>query len=184
MVENILFENINFKHIELDKEYYNCRFKSCDFSNIEINNTDFDNCTFEFCNFTMSKFSQLLTEVNFKECKMTGTDFTGLNRCSGNLSFINSLMNYSIFTSKKLRKMNFISCKMNEAYFDEADIAGSIFDNCDLYNTHFIGSNLEKVDFSTSYNISLIPNQCKLKKTKFPEQELRGLVSHLDIIIV
>ena len=70
-----------------------------------------------------------------------------------------------------------------ETFFDNADIKNSIFEHCNLERASFAGTNLEKVDFSTAFNFSINPAACKLKKTVFSEDNLRGLVDHLNIII-
>lgn len=72
---------------------------------------------------------------------------------------------------------------MYETYFDDADIKNSIFEPCNLERASFAGTNLEKVDFSTAFNFSINPAVCKLKKAVFSEDNLRGLVDYLNIII-
>ena len=74
-------------------------------------------------------------------------------------------------------------CKMYEGYFNDADMAESVFDRCDLERVSFVGTNLEKADFSTSFNFSINPAMCKLKKAVFSRHGLEGLLAHLDIDI-
>lgn len=183
MTEVKSIEKINFNDTELDSEYYKCIFISCDFSNLTIVNTIFEECVFRSCNFTLTKFKCTLRDVCFIDCKMTGVNFTELNRLSNSLAFKKSNMDYVNFVGVKMHKAKFTDCNLNEAYFDDADIASSVFDKCDLTRTSFFRTNLEKVDFYTSSNFTIIPTDCRLKKTIFSEQELRGLVSHLDIEI-
>lgn len=182
-MEKQTIENVNFNEVELDEEYYKCLFISCDFSNKTINRTSFDNCEFKVCNFTLAKFSDTLRDVKFFECKMTGVDFTTINRFSNSFFFEKSLLNYANFATIKIKKTKFIDCNLHEAYFDNSDISQSVFDKCDLMRTSFYDTNLEKVDFSTSYNFSINPSMNRIKKTIFSENELRGLLAHLDIVI-
>ncbi|HML65160.1 MAG TPA: pentapeptide repeat-containing protein [Dysgonomonas sp.] len=182
-MEKQIIENINFNEIELDEEYYKCVFVSCDFSNRVIHSTSFDNCEFKQCNFTLVKFSDTLSDVKFIECKMTGVDFTAINKYSSSFFFEKSLLNYANFVAIKIRKTIFIDCNLQEAYFDNTDISLSVFDKCDLMGASFHETNLEKADFFTSYNFSINPSTNKIKKTIFSENELRGLLAHLDIVI-
>ena len=79
--------------------------------------------------------------------------------------------------------MRFSACQLNEAYFDEADISSSVFDRCDMERASFYQTNLEKVDFSTSFNFTIDPSANRLKKAVFSESALRGLLSHLNIVV-
>ena len=183
MIENRTFEKISFTDTVFEDEYYNCTFISCDFSNVIFRQTDFDRCTFSTCNLSMSKFKNALRNISFIDCKMTGVDFSEINRFSGDLIFENSHLDYGNSVAVKLQETIFRNCKMYETFFDNADIKNSIFEHCNLERASFAGTDLEKVDFSTAFNFSINPAACKLKKTVFSEDNLRGLVDHLNIII-
>lgn len=183
MTENETFEKVDFHEMELDDEYYDCVFVACDFSKLVIRNTDFEKCEFRACNFTLASFKGALRDVAFADCKMTGADFTDIDRFSDGLVFENSHLDYASFVEARLRKTVFRGCKMYEGYFNDADMAESVFDRCDLERVSFVGTNLEKADFSTSFNFSTNPAMCKLKKAVFSRHGLEGLLAHLDIDI-
>ena len=183
MAEGTVIEKIDFNQERLDNEYYNCVFESCDFSDKSVTDVSFEDCVFKRCNFALAKFFCYFSSAEFVECKMTGADFTGISKFSSSFCFEKSQMNYVSFYKLKIRKSRFAGCNLNEAYFDETDLASSIFDDCDLMRTSFHGTNLEKVDFFTSHHFSIDPTANRLKKTVFSASELRGLVSHLDIVI-
>lgn len=183
MTENETFEKVDFKEMELDDEYNDCVFIACDFSGKAIQNTDFDQCEFRTCNFALARFRAALRDSTFADCKMTGADFTEIDRFSNGLVFENSHLDYASFVGARLRKTVFRGCKMDEGYFDNADLAESVFDRCDLKRASFVGTNLEKADFSTSFNFSINPAMCKLKKAVFSRHGLEGLLAHLDIDI-
>ena len=109
--------------------------------------------------------------------------FSGISKFSGIFHFEKSALNYANFYGIKIRNCSFICCNLYEACFDEADLTSSVFDRCDLSRTSFFKTNLEKVDFSSAFNFSIDPSTNRLKKTVFSEQNLRGLVAHLDIVI-
>ena len=183
MTENQVFEQIHFEKVPLDSDYYDCTFHLCDFSHIAIRQTVFDTCRFESCDFSLTKFGHVMRNVVFTDCRMTGAEFTELNKFSNGLRFEKSILNYANFVGVKLHKTVFRDCLLHEAYFDDSDLTASCFDQCDLERASFHRTNLEKVDFSSAFHFTIDPTQCKLKKTVFPESELRGLVAHLNIIL-
>lgn len=183
MTENQIFEQVHFEESLLDVEYDHCTFRACDFSNITLHRTSFDTCRFESCDFSLTKFGYVLRNVVFTDCRMTGAEFTELNKFSNGLVFEKSMLNYANFVGIKIHKTVFRDCLLHEAYFDDSDLTASCFDQCDLSRASFHRTNLEKVDFSSSFHFAIDPTQCKLKKTIFSESELRGLVAHLNIII-
>ena len=183
MSEDQKFEGVDFTSTNLDSEYYNCEFIGCNFSEESIFSTDFEECSFKLCNFTMTKFGGLLSEITFSDCKMTGADFYSVNNFSHDLIIEDSQLDYVNFNSVKLKGIKFVNCRIYEASFDDADIAGAVFDNCDLDRSSFQGTNIEGADFSTAYNYTINPQNCKLKKATFSKYGLEGLLSHLNIII-
>lgn len=183
MAEEKVIDKVNFNSTVLEDRYYRCVFNSCDFSNMTIKNVNFEDCKFCQCNFSLTKLFNFLSKVKFIECKMTGTDFTGIGKFSDSLYFEGSQLNYATFFGLKLRDCRFTGCNLNEVSFEESNITSTVFDNCDLMRATFFNTNLENVDFSTSYNFSINPTINKLKKAIFSENELRGLVEHLNIII-
>lgn len=184
MTENKKIEKINFTTVPPDDEYYQCSFENCDFSNLVIANTYFDECSFKHCNFTLAKFTNNLREVTFTECKLTGTDFSGISKFSQSFRFEKSHMQYASFMGIKMKNAYFDNCIIHEAYFEDTNLTSSVFHQCDLERASFFNTNLEKVDFSTSFNFTINPSVNKLKKAIFAESELKGLVAHLNIVIV
>jgi hypothetical protein len=52
-----------------------------------------------------------------------------------------------------------------------------------LHHAIFDSSNLEKVDFRTSFHYSIDPQRNKLKKSKHAYPALLGLLDHIELII-
>lgn len=61
--------------------------------------------------------------------------------------------------------------------FTIVNLSGSKFDNCDLNQTIFDNALLEKVDFSTSYNLSINSNSNRIKDANFAKENALGLLS-------
>lgn len=72
---------------------------------------------------------------------------------------------------------------MQEIDFAESDLTNATFDNCDLTLAVFDRTVLEKVNFLTSYNYSIDPENNRLKKAKFSMNGLAGLLGKYDIEI-
>ena len=183
MIEQKTFEHIDGWQLSTEEEYYNCVFIDCDFSEQTMVRTIFDQCTFRSCNFTMARLTGNFSDVLFIGCKMIGADFTKISAMSNGFVFEECCLDYANFLALKLWKTQFRSCKIMEANFDEADLTSAVFDDCNLERTSFVHTNLTKADFTTAYHYTLHPDHCRLKKTKFSEQGLRGLVEHLDILV-
>lgn len=183
IVENKIFENLaGFQVIE-NSEYYCCIFAGCDFSGLKMRKVKFDRCEFRDCNFSMTKLSGKFSDVLFKDCKLIGSDFTTVGVLSNGFLFDGCCLDYANLMSLKLRKTSCRRCRMIEANFDEADLTSAIFEDCNLERTTFDHANLTEADFTLSYNFTIHPDRCRLKKTKFSESGLRGLVAHLDIVV-
>lgn len=109
-----------------------------------------------------------------------GTDFSTCNPFSS-FSFERCQLGYANFHGMKMRQTNFIECDMVESYFSEADMEGAKFIRCNLERALFHHTNLVGADFSTAYNMTIIPSNNKLKNALFSRFNLEGLVSHLGI---
>ena len=83
----------------------------------------------------------------------------------------------------KLKKTVFKDCTLTEADFSEADLSAAIFDHCDLARATFDHTNLEKADFRTAVNYSIDPEKNKIKKAKFSQTGIAGLLDKYDIDI-
>jgi fluoroquinolone resistance protein len=82
-----------------------------------------------------------------------------------------------------MKKTNFIDCSIKEVDFVETDLSMAIFKNCDLLDTTFMRTILEKTDFRTAKNYSFDPEMNRIKKAKFSHLDITGLLSKYDIDI-
>lgn len=170
--------------MDLESEYFRCSFVECDFSNVDFGDTLLEDCVFRHCNLSMCRFPAALCGVSFEACKLTGADFSCGGRVVHHFAFKDSRLNETVFADTKFRKTLFDHCGMQNAVFDRADATGCRFDGCDFDGASFVDTNLERADFSTAFNYAFVPHLCRLRKTVFSESGLRGLVRHLDIIVV
>ncbi|PKP42724.1 MAG: hypothetical protein CVT93_03285 [Bacteroidetes bacterium HGW-Bacteroidetes-10] len=169
----------------LKGEYENCTFTDCDFSNSDLSEFIFDGCTFFRSNLSLAKLKRTaLRDITFSECKMVGLHFEDCDQIGISFDFQGCILNNSSFFGMKIKKVIFRKSSLQEADFTDSDISGSLLDGCDMLNATFSGTNLEKADLSTSFNYSIDPTSNKIKKAKFSQSGLSGLLDVFGIEIV
>src|SRR5690606_42157722 len=99
------------------------------------------------------------------------------------VDFDNCLLNLSSFYKRNLKKTKFTNCSLHEVDFTEANLALAVFENCDLAGAVFEHTNLEKADFTSSYNYSIDPGTNIIKRAKFSQSGIHGLLDKFDIVI-
>jgi uncharacterized protein YjbI with pentapeptide repeats len=178
-----IISNINFSTQKSERdEYENCEFVNCIFSDISL--LSFINCSFKACNLSNCKVNNSkLQDVLFSDCKLLGINFSQAKDFAFTLFCKNCNMDYVSFDKKKLNKSVFENCKMHNANFTQADLTKIKFINCDLLEAHFAQTNLGGVDFTSSHNFLINPENNSIKKAKFLSQDLEKLLYQYDIIV-
>lgn len=165
-------------------EYDNCVFSSCIFYESRLTEISFINCVFNDCDLSLAKIENTaFREVEFNSCKMVGVDFEQANGFGLRLSFKNSNLSHAVFFQKDLRKTVFDHCILHETDFTEANLTESRFTQSDLSGCIFDRTHLEKADFREALNFSIIPENNFLKKARFSQHNLAGLLIHSGIEI-
>jgi fluoroquinolone resistance protein len=183
--EDKTYENVSFSSRKIGiVEYEQCKFKHCDFSGADLSNARFVGCEFSACDLSNVKSQKTsFRDVTFKGSKLLGVHFDQCHAFLLSMEFENCKVDFASFFKLNLHKTLFKNSTFHETDFSEADLTGSLFDRCDLSRALFGGSNLEKVDFRTSYNYAIDPDRSKLKKAKFSLDGLPGLLLKYDIEI-
>ncbi|MEO9967901.1 MAG: pentapeptide repeat-containing protein [Reichenbachiella sp.] len=179
------FDNIDYTQNGFpEAEFDNCTFRNCLMADVNLSHRSFLECEFQDCDLTGVKLGDTaFKNVKFVGCKLMGVDFSSCNPFLLELTFEQCLMNLVSFYRLQLKETTFKSCTLEEADFAEGDLTGSEFLQCNLAMAQFDQTNLEKTDFRTAYNYSLNPNSNRLKKAKFSNEGVTGLLSAFDIII-
>ncbi|QNL50216.1 pentapeptide repeat-containing protein [Olivibacter sp. SDN3] len=176
--ESKTFEHINYAEQRLEnREFINCTFIRCNFNKSNLGNNDFVDCHFKYCDFSLTILHHTgFSDVVFTECKILGVDFTIVNKFMFSFAFNNCYLDYSLFTASKLKNTNFINCSLKEVDFSEADLSGSTFNNCSLLGAKFFHTILEKADFRTAQHFAIDVETNRMKKAKFSNLSLSGLL--------
>lgn len=169
----------------LKEEYESCVFENCDFSGSNLTEIVFIDCTSSGCNLSLARPDlSVFRNVEFTHCKLTGCRFDNCSDFGFSVSFHKCKLEQASFQKISISKTVFKSCELIETDFTEADLTGSVFDDCDLTRFIFWFTNIEKCDFSSSYNFTIDPEKNKLKKARFHTNQLSGLLSNYEIEIL
>lgn len=192
-IEEKTFDKIDFTQKPLSKgEYEYCNFVNCNLSKSDLSDIKFLECEFLNCNLSLVNLDQTsLKEIKFKNCKMLGLNFGDCNEFGFVVYFDTCILNHSSFSGRasptkkrvKFRQTVFKNSQLHDVDFTECDLSSSIFDNCDLTGTIFEHTILEKADFRTSVNYSIDPELNLIKKAKFSQSGIAGLLDKYDIEI-
>lgn len=177
---DIVFQEEDIKF----KEYENCHFINCDFRSCFFTSVYFIDCIFTNCNFNDTKINYVsLRGVEFIKCDFTNVNFAMTDQVIYAFNFTDCLLDYTKFYTLKLKQIRFTGCSLVAADFMKTDLTEAIFDHCDLRRAVFIETNLSKADFTTSFNYVLDPELNKIKRAKFAQEGLSGLLAKYEIII-
>jgi len=124
-----------------------------------------------------------LQDIQFKDCKLSGADFSKSCDFLFEVNFTNCILDNAIFYKKKNKGAKFTDCSMVETDFTWADLSDVQFNNCNLNRAFFNRTILKNADFRTAYNFIIDPDINTLKKAKFSVHGLPGLLAKYDIRI-
>lgn len=182
---NKVFEDIIFAGKQAKgREFEKCTFKSCNLTGGDFSHSIFSECVFVACNLAGIKLDNAsLKDVTFKNCKVIGVNFSKCTDFLFSVTFEKSVLNYGVFTGKKMSKTKFLHCSLKDSEFSGTDLTQAVFDNCDLQGAVFNKSVLKSTDFTTSYSFMLDPELNIMKGAKFSLDGLPGLLTKYDIEI-
>lgn len=164
--------------------FSNCVFKKCDFGEVDFRDCNFANCEFDGCNLSMVKFNQTgLDDVNFKNSKLVGTDFSVAKDFLFSVNFTDCILDYATFVKKKNKKAKFTDCSLKGTDFSEADLTSTVFKRCNLIEAVFMRTILVQANLSEAYNFSIDPEVNNVRKAIFSSSGLSGLLHKYDIVI-
>ena len=165
-------------------EFTNCTFVNCDFSGLTLTRVEFSDCIFDTCNLSSTVLNQVkLDNGQFRKCKMLGINFSQCSDFLFSVGFSDCILDYSIFIGKKLIATKFLNCSLKEGNFSDCNLSQADFSGSDLLMAVFRQTNLEKADFRKALNFSIDPEFNKMKKAKFSQIDLSGLLHKYNLDI-
>src|SRR5690606_5322754 len=157
-IDRVFEKLVSFDAKVSNREFDGCTFKNCEFSNAVFSQCTFIDCTFLDCNLSMAKLpATSLKTVTFKDCKLLGIRFDECDDFLFNVGFIDSALDYSWFTVKKMPKTNFTNCSVKGVNFSNCDLTGSDFSGANLDGAVFDNTVLKSADFQTAHHYKIDP---------------------------
>lgn len=182
--EDQTIENQSFTDGLNIETFDNCTFTNCDFTNANIEACTFTDCVFNNCNFSMTNLSQsTFDNAEFTNSKILGVKFNHCNDFIFKVGFCNCILDYSSFEKRKMSKTLFKDSSLKGVDFGYTNLEQAQFINCDLTETIFYSTNIQKADFTSAHNYIVDLTQNQIKKARFSKDGLAGLLNHFDIII-
>lgn len=185
LIDSKTFERVDYTSEPLEKgDYESCIFINCDFSGSNLTDIRFLECKFANCNFSMANLNNaVLREVRFMNCKLLGVHFKDCSYMMMAMEFDGCTLDLASFYKLKLKNTRFRDTKCSETDFSEADLTGSVFDNCDLDRASFSGTLLEQADLRTSFNFNIDPDYTRIRGARFSLAGLPGLLRKYELQI-
>jgi fluoroquinolone resistance protein len=179
------FTKADIKEQQLPKgEYEHCSFEHADLAGADLSGIHFINCRFTGCNLGLVKLSgTALNDVQFKGCKMIGVQFDQCSPFGFTVRYEDCMLDDASFYKLKMKKTVFKNSQLRRVDFTETDLSAASFALCDLALAKFDHTILEGADFREAYHYSIDPSINKMKKAKFSQSGLEGLLEKYELVI-
>lgn len=101
-----VFEGVDYSERKINQqEFDDCTFLNCNFSKSDLRAIEFIDCCFNGCNLSLALLEGAgIKNIEFKDCKLMGVDFSKSNDFLFSASFENCQLDYCSFYKKKLKK--------------------------------------------------------------------------------
>lgn len=146
-----------------DKEFYRCTFRRVKLPESIWRGAHLEDCVFEEADLTrMQPRGLALRGVEFRGCKLLGTDWTHVGR-NPQLSFTDCDLRYASFVGTCLRRTPFLRCKAVEANFIETDLTDADFTGTDLGGSVFERATLCNAKLAEAFGVFVDPTKNRVK---------------------
>ncbi|QNK63866.1 pentapeptide repeat-containing protein [Pedobacter sp. PAMC26386] len=175
---NKRFENINYEDKHLVSRYFeNCTFYKSTIKGCLFEDCTFNNCVFEDSDISLIKFKDtFISNLSLLSCKAIGVLwYDTLNPFS--ISAKNTILSYSSFFGKNLKKTKLISCIAREVDFTACNLNGADFNGTDFMGSTFSNTDLRLANFTAAEHYQIDPAGNKIKGAVF---QLPAAISFLD----
>ena len=139
----------------------------------------FENCNLSLCQVVGTGFQQ----VHFSDCKLSGVDFTASRDFLFSVQFSRCVIEYALFSRKKMKKSHFSDCRICECDFADCDLTEAVFSHCDLSRTAFYHTKLSKADMRTAFNFHIDPEENDLRQALFSPEGAIALLQKYKLVI-
>lgn len=175
---NKRFENINYEDKHLVGRYFdNCVFYKSTIKGCLFEDCNFNKCTFEETDLSLIKFKDTyVSDCSLINCKAIGVLwYDTLNPFS--VQAKRSILSYSSFFGKNLKKIKLQNCIAWEVDFTGANMTSADVSGTDFMGSTFSDTDLRLANFTAAQNYHIDPAGNKIKGATF---QLPAAISFLD----
>lgn len=175
---NKRFENVNYEDKHIIGRYFDkCTFYKSTIKGCLFEDCTFNNCNFEECDVSLIKFKDtFFSDLSLLNCKAIGILwYDALNPFSINAK--NTILSYSSFFGKNLKKAKLIGCTAREVDFTGCNLSNADFSGTDFLGSTFSNTDLRQANFKGAENYQIDPSGNKVKGAIF---QLPAAISFLD----
>jgi len=175
---NKRFENINYE----DKHLVGRYFDNCVFYKSTIKGCLFDDCTFNKCTFEETDLSLIkLKETYISDCILINCKAIGIlwydTQNPFSLQARGSIISYSSFFGKNLKKVKLLNCVAREVDFTGCNMSSADLSGTDFMGSTFSDTDLRLANFTAAQNYQIDPAGNKIRGAIF---QLPAAISFLD----
>ncbi len=164
-------------------EFVECHFNGIDFTTYNFSRLKFLDCEFTECNLSnVSLKNASFRDAVFRKSKLMGLNWSEASTLS-NLSFYESILDYSVFHSLNLKGVTFSDCRMCDVDFYESQLQKSSFADSYLRGALFNKANLSEADLRGAKEYFIDVRQTQVTRAKFNLPEALTLLSSLEITL-
>ena len=175
---NKRFENVNYEDKHLVRRYFdNCVFYKSTIKGCLFEDCTFNKCTFEESDLSLIKFKDsYVHDISLVNCKAIGILwYDTMNPFS--VTGLNSILSYSSFFGKNLKKIKLNNCVAREVDFTSCNMNSADLKGTDFLGATFSDTDLRLADFTGAQNYQIDPSGNKIKGATF---QLPAAISFLD----
>lgn len=182
--EGELFEKFSFETPEIKRyKFIDCTFSQCLLSEHSFAECSFTDCVFNDCDLSLLRVKgSFFSRVEINRCKAIGIHWFDAGD-PFSVRFTDSIISYSSFFGKNIRKAKFKNCVAKETDFSECTLIEADLGGSDLTAARFSGTDLTQADLrgAHGYYISFAENKTAQARFSLPEE--LGLLDQFDIIV-
>jgi uncharacterized protein YjbI with pentapeptide repeats len=165
------------------REFARCTFRKIQLHSSSWRGTKLEECVFEGCDLSRANPTRLaLRDVTFRDCKLMGVDWSGLESYPS-VSFERCNLSYASFARLALNKTRIAHCTLTEVNFIETQLVDAIFDGSELSGARFERCDLRRASFADTRGLLLDPKSNNVKGARIPVEAALRLAEALGLRI-
>lgn len=166
-----------------DRDFEACAFDQVSLAGATLRHTTFDRCVFSGCDLSNVRLEGVAwSDVLFEDCRLSGIDWSDVS-VRFHPRFVRCDLRYTTWSGVSLRGVVFEGCRMDQASFVRATLHGAHFDEVELSGTTFVDCDLRRVRFEACQGLTLDPGGNRFGDTEVPMEALLAWARSAGFIV-